>query len=158
MFLSFIWCKGSDNFWDYQIKSHLFLNKMYFYCFLPSLSTDFTDFTDFFVIITGRTRWTRRLAQCIVWLNLVHLVFFLSSTDFTDLTDLVICVICVICWLPLPPIQELGPGATPCRGGRCAARYPHGPQQPKTKILRLWLVFPPMELNHRKGRAGRRMG
>ena len=25
------------------------------------------------------------------------------------------------------PIQELEPGATPCRGGRCAARYPHGP-------------------------------
>lgn len=22
------------------------------------------------------------------------------------------------------PIQELEPGATPCRGGRCAARYP----------------------------------
>ena len=24
------------------------MNKMHFYCFLPSLSTDFTDFTDFF--------------------------------------------------------------------------------------------------------------
>lgn len=31
------------------------------------------------------------------------------------------------------PIQELEPGATPCRGGRCAARYPHGPQQPANK-------------------------
>ncbi len=30
----------------------------------------------------------------------------------------------------LSPIQELEPGATPRRGGRCAARYPHGPQQP----------------------------
>lgn len=37
--------------------------------------------------------------------------------------------------ITLSPVQELEPGATPCRGGRCAARYPHGPQQPKTKIL-----------------------
>ena len=28
----------------------------------------------------------------------------------------------------LSPIQELEPGATPCRGGRCAARYPRGLQ------------------------------
>ena len=26
------------------------------------------------------------------------------------------------------PIQELGPGVTPYRGGRCAARYPRGLQ------------------------------
>ena len=26
------------------------------------------------------------------------------------------------------PIQELEPGATPVRAGRCADRYPHGPQ------------------------------
>ena len=29
--------------------------------------------------------------------------------------------------LTLSPIQGLEPGATPCRGGRCAARYPRGP-------------------------------
>lgn len=33
------------------------------------------------------------------------------------------------------PIQELEPGAMPCRGGRCAARYPHRPQQPETKYF-----------------------
>ena len=33
----------------------------------------------------------------------------------------------------LSPIQELEPGATPFRGGRCAARYPHGLQQPANK-------------------------
>ena len=30
----------------------------------------------------------------------------------------------------LSPIQELEPGATPYRGGRCAAGYPRGLQQP----------------------------
>ena len=29
--------------------------------------------------------------------------------------------------LILSPIQGLEPGATPCRGGRCATRYPRGP-------------------------------
>lgn len=33
------------------------------------------------------------------------------------------------------PIQELEPGATPCRGGRCAAAILRGPQQPENKIL-----------------------
>ena len=33
----------------------------------------------------------------------------------------------------LSPIQELEPGATPCRGGRCAACYPHGPPTAKQK-------------------------
>ena len=40
--------------------------------------------------------------------------------------------------LSLSPIQELGPGATPCRGGRCAARYPRGPPAAsKQKYCRL---------------------
>ena len=35
MFLSFfIWCKVGNYFCNHQIKSHLFLDKMYFYCFL----------------------------------------------------------------------------------------------------------------------------
>ena len=42
---------------------------------------------------------------------------------------------CVI--LPSSPIQELEPGATPCRGGRCAAAILTHRQQPQTKILRL---------------------
>lgn len=33
------------------------------------------------------------------------------------------------------PIQELEPGATPCRGGRCAAAILRRPQQPENKIL-----------------------
>ena len=38
----------------------------------------------------------------------------------------------------LSPIQELEPGATPCRGGRCAARYPLGPPAAsKQKYFRL---------------------
>ena len=38
----------------------------------------------------------------------------------------------------LSPIQELEPGATPCRGGRCAARYPRGPPAAsKQKYCRL---------------------
>lgn len=31
------------------------------------------------------------------------------------------------------PMKELEPDATPFRGGRCAAGYPHRPQQPETK-------------------------
>lgn len=34
------------------------------------------------------------------------------------------------------PIQELEPGATPCRGGRCAAAILRGPQQPETKYFK----------------------
>ena len=157
MFLSFIWCKGSDIFWDYQIKSRLFLNKTHFYCFLPSLSTDFTDFTDFFVIITGRTGWTGQLATMYRLVKSGASGVFLSSTDFADFTDLIICVICVICWLFVAH-----PGArTWCHAlpwWALCCRYPLGPQQPQTKILRLWSMFPPMELNHRNGRAGRGMG
>ena len=41
---------------------------------------------------------------------LCHLVFFLRFSS---------------------PRQELEPAATPCRGGRCAARYPHGLQTAK---------------------------
>ena len=55
----------------------------------------------------------------------------------------------------LSPIQELEPGATPCRGGRCAARYPHGRQASlKQKYLDYDYVFPPMESNHRKAMPG----
>ena len=35
-------------------------------------------------------------------------------------------VFCVVCRLSLSPIQELEPGAMPCRGGRFRCRYPHG--------------------------------
>ena len=66
------------------------MNKMYFYCFLPSLSTNYTNYTNY------------SCRSC-------HSMITSS------------------------PIQELEPGATPCRGGRCAARYPHGPQQPANK-------------------------
>lgn len=33
------------------------------------------------------------------------------------------------------PIQELEPGVTPCRGGRCAAAISRRPQQHENKIL-----------------------
>lgn len=36
-----------------------------------------------------------------------------------------------VAFLTLSPIQELETAATPCRGGRCAARYPHGPPTAK---------------------------
>lgn len=35
------------------------------------------------------------------------------------------------------PIQELEPGATPCRGGRCAAAILTDRSSQQTKILRL---------------------
>lgn len=35
------------------------------------------------------------------------------------------------------PIQELEPGATPLPWWAVCCRYPLGPQQPQTKILRL---------------------
>ena len=41
-----------------------------------------------------------------------------------------------------------------CRGGRCAARYPHGLQQPANKNTLDYDVFPPMESNHRKAMPG----
>ncbi len=56
------------------------------------------------------------------------------------------------------PIQELEPGATPYRGGRCAAAILADCKQPKNKNTLDYDVFPPMESNHRKGRAGRGMG
>ena len=55
------------------------------------------------------------------------------------------------------PIQELEPGATPCRGGRCAATILTDRSSRKQKYLD-YDVFPPMESNHRKGRSGRGMG
>ena len=57
----------------------------------------------------------------------------------------------------LSPIQELEPGATPYRGGRCAATILTDRSSRKQKYLD-YDVFPPMESNHRKGRAGRGMG
>ena len=72
-------CKCSDYFWFHQIKSHLFMNKMHFYCFLPSFINRFHRFHWFFVFIIGWTWWTLWLSQCNVWSDLVHLViiFFL---------------------------------------------------------------------------------
>ena len=59
-------------------------------------------------------------------------VYFIYFFAFFVMFSVYFCII-----LPSSPIQGLEPGATPRRGGRCAARYPHGPQQQETKILRL---------------------
>ena len=56
------------------------------------------------------------------------------------------------------PIQELEPGATPCRNGRCAARYPHGPQQPANKNTLDYDVVPADGVEPPQGHAGRGMG
>lgn len=54
----------------------------------------------------------------------MHFYYFstLFASDFTDFS--VSSASSVV--FSLSPIQELEPGATPCRGGRCAARYPLG--------------------------------
>lgn len=49
------------------------------------------------------------------------------------------------------PIQELEPGATPCRGGRCGCCYPHEPRQQETKYFFDYdYAFPPKGSNLRK--------
>ena len=60
--------------------------------------------------------------------------------------------------ISLSPIQELEPGATPFRVGRCAARYPHGLPTAKQKYLDYDYAFPPKESNHRKGPCRARDG
>lgn len=45
----------------------------------------------------------------------------------------------------LSPIQELEPGAMPCRGGRCAARYSHEPQATNTKNTLIMIMQVPAE-------------
>ncbi len=53
----------------------------------------------------------------------------------------------------LSPIQELEPGATPCRGGRCAAAILADRSSRKTKYF-IDYELPPVESNHRKGMPG----
>ena len=157
---------------------------MHFYCFLPFYQRISLISRIFLYILNRRQRRrTRKLymivavvssyfcAFCVfLWLIYKHRmsrIFYVLNRRqrrrtrklYVIVGDVIsyFCAFCVFCGWFSSPIQELGPGATPCRGGRCAAHYPHGPQQQETKILRLWLVFPPMELNHRKGHAGRRM-
>ena len=79
-------------------------------------------------------------------------ILFIFST-FSVMFSGYFCVL-----LPSSPIQGLEPGATPCRGGRCAACYPHGPQQPETKILQIMMLLPPVELNHRTAMPGTGLG
>ena len=168
----FHWCKSSDIFLNHQIKSHLFLNKMHFYCFLPSLSTDsllwlIIDYwlliTDYWLLI--RFFFQQRItlitliirAVCVICCSPLFIRFiwfiwwlsffcefcafccFFSTSDTTDLTDFSLSLSFPF---PLPlslsfsffgAHSGIEPGATPCRGGRCAAHYPHGPQQPANK-------------------------
>ena len=56
--------------------------------------------------------------------------------------------------MTLSPIQELEPGATPCRGGRCAAAILADRSSREQKYLDYDYVFPPMESNHRKAVPG----
>ena len=46
------------------------------------------------------------------------------------------------------------PGATPYRGGRCAAAILTDCQQPKNKNTWIMILFPPMVSNHRKAMPG----
>lgn len=87
---------------------------MHFYCFLPFSSTDFTDFTDFSLYLEPQTTQTD-----------AKIIYDSCCCNLLFLRILRISVV-----NSLSPIQELEPGATPGRGGRCAARYPRGPQQP----------------------------
>ena len=57
----------------------------------------------------------------------------------------------------LSPIQELEPGATPCRGGRCAAAILADCSSRKQKYLD-YDVVPADGVEPPQGRAGRGMG
>ena len=61
-------------------------------------------------------------------------------------------------WLILVAHSGIEPGATPCRGGRCAARYPHGPQQPANKNTLIMIDVPADGVEPPQGHAGRGMG
>lgn len=50
-------------------------------------------------------------------------------------TEISVSYVSSVAFLTLSPIQELETGATPCRGGRCAAAISRRPQQPENKIL-----------------------
>ena len=56
------------------------------------------------------------------------------------------------------PIQELEPGATPCRGGRYAARYPHGLPAASKQNTVDYDVVPADGVEPPQGRAGRGIG
>lgn len=61
--------------------------------------------------------------------------------------------------IALSPIQELEPGATPCRGGRCAAVILADHSSLKTKkYFDYDYKIPPMESDHRKGPCRARDG
>ena len=120
----FHWCKGSDYFSNYQIKSRFISNKMHFYCFLPFLSTDFADFTDFFCVLNRRQR---RRTRKLYMVAAVVIFYF--------------CAFCVFCGWFSSPIQGLEPGATPLPWwafSLLAILADRSSQQ--TKILRLWCV------------------
>ena len=61
-------CKGSDYFSNHQIKSHLFLNKMHFYYFLPSFVNGFHRFHGFFCLyhLMNRMNLMAGAMQCLV--------------------------------------------------------------------------------------------
>lgn len=85
----------------------------------------------------------------------MHFYCFLPflSSDFTDFS-----VSSVSSVVFLSPIQEFEPGATPCRGGRCATRYPLGPQQPANKNTVDYDVVPADGVEPPQGHTGRGMG
>lgn len=111
------------------------MNKMHFYYFSTFFATtNITNYTNYsccscYLLFTS--------------LRPVHLVIIFFSVSFVSS----VVFINIGCHgfngfslsfsfsfsFPSSPIQQLEPGATPCRGGRCAARYPHGPQQPANK-------------------------
>ena len=162
----FICCKGSNYFWDRQIKSRFILNKMYFYYFLafkhPFLRRFYESFPRakrfrvFRVIRSFKNLTQERSAQSVKSDVSIFSLFRYDSTLSNSTCAHGAQFNAQHSTLNIHTVAHPGiePGATPCRGGRCAARYPHGLQQPAKKILRLWLVFPPMELNHRKAMPG----
>ena len=140
MFLSFICCKVNNYFCIYQIKSHLFSNKMYFYCFSLSLSIHFAQilrifsrarsFRVFRVIRSfnklAQERSVRSVKSDVSILSMFRYNSTLSNSTCahgaqfnTQHSTLNIHIVA-------------HPGArtcaTPCRGGRCAACYSRGPQ------------------------------
>lgn len=85
------------------------MNKMHFYYFSSSFCQQIAQIT---LII----RYLLFLSCChqMTQMKLIYPSSYHSCHSMTTLS----------------PIQELEPGAMPFRGGRCAAGYPHGPQQP----------------------------
>lgn len=86
-----------------------------------------------------------------------YFFFYLFTPDLVRFRGF-FSVFRVVCRLSLSPIQELGPGATPYRGGRCAAAILADRSNRKTKyFIDYDYKLPPVESNHRKGHAGHEM-